>query len=471
MKSTGQIVLLLAAAVVLVAGATFLSQYKPATPTANTPPPEGESASAPKSTGDTGDPIGIDIMNSMVQWIPPSAGEFEVGRGNFLDFYYRNNHKTAGMRVTLDNKNCKCQEVRLLALDENGLKKYERWFACAMAAQLGAAYQGAIPFACQMAEGDLAMPKLYGLDLNWQLLDAHDPEGKRVPPNGGGFIRLRFQGTKDKLGSTRLVADIGSTSEDVHSRFKKVQNIELPVGYVRPLRMKSGLVQVETMHFGDERQVDLIVYCSTRAGFDLLVRADPPDPFITWKISDLSDAELASEAAQFDHRVLSAKRVEVHIRERLNDKQRMDVGPYSRKLILAPADDPTDEIAVTLTGTLQGEFLVGSPEDRGRIDLKLFPGRTGTTKKVPIVAQEPGLALKTDAIKVFPEELQSLVQARLEQVKPPSASQVGRWTLHLDLGAGYPSGPLPENSAVYLQIADTSPPRQVRIPIKGQAYQ
>jgi hypothetical protein len=172
-----------------------------------------------------------------------------------------------------------------------------------------------------------------------------------------------------------------------------------------------------------------------------------------------------------DRRVLAAKRVKVTVRERISDSQRMDLGPFFRKILLSRSKDEPEEAQLLVGGEIRGELVVGSPDDRGRIDLHSFRSRAGTSKTITVLAQQPGLDLETKDIRVFPENLQSHMKVRLEKVKSSGGEQRNRWHLRVDLDAGFPPGKLPEGSAVFLQIAGSSPPRQIRIPINGMAYQ
>jgi hypothetical protein len=81
------------------------------------------------------------------------------------------------------------------------------------------------------------------------------------------------------------------------------------------------------------------------------------------------------------------------------------------------------------------------------------------------------LDLDPKVIRVFPENLQAHMEIRLEKLKPTGSEKRNRWCLHVRLNPGFPLGGLPEGSALFLQMAESNPPRQIRIPITGRAYQ
>jgi len=124
-----------------------------------------------------------------------------------------------------------------------------------------------------------------------------------------------------------------------------------------------------------------------------------------------------------------------------------------------------------VTGEVRGELVVGAPEDRGRIDLKTFRASNGISKTIAVLAQQPNLELDTKDIGVYPENLQANMRLRLEKLKPIGGEQRNRWYLHVTLSPGFPPGKLPDGSALFLRIAGSNPPRQIRIPMGGMAYQ
>ena len=58
----------------------------------------------------------------------------------------------------------------------------------------------------------------------------------------------------------------------------------------------------------------------------------------------------------------------------------------------------------------------------------------------------------------------------LNKIEPPLAGGRNRWELSVEVPAGSPSGRLPDHTAVVLTI-DSTPPRQIRIPVTGYATQ
>ncbi len=249
--------------------------------------------------------------------------------------------------------------------------------------------------------------------------------------------------------------------------------LEMPLNYVEPIILSAAQVNMETFNARDEKTAGVMVYSITEAGFNLYVTQPSPSPLVDVQINDLNHDEIADyqKAAGIKQRILAAKRVKVTVRERVSDNQRMDLGPFYRKFWLSRTKEEPEELLLTAIGEIRGELVVGAPDDHGRVNVKTFRSISGTSKSVPILALQPGLDLDLKDVRVLPENVQAHTQVRLEKVKSSGGEQRGRWHLHVELKPGFPPGKMPEGSAVYLQIAGSKPPRQIRIPLMGMAYQ
>jgi hypothetical protein len=468
MRTTGQIGLALFAIIALVAGVTYLSQYGPGGGRAVDSATGKEAAVNPETT-DVGT---IGFVTPKVEWADPAEGEFQKALRGYHDFWFRNLSSTTTL-IGLEYKNCKCEDAEVLVLDENHIANFHKWFGTSAATILAGLERGPIACISLMAWQNLAVPKLFDLNMKWESLEQGARKGLPIPAKGGGLVRVFFQGKKDLMGPFLVKARLWAEPEG-RPQSRSYGELEMPLTYVAPIATSAGQLNLGTFNAKDEKDGGVLIYSTTEAGFNLYAKLAHPSPMIAVQIDDLNPAEIADyqKANQMDQRrILAAKRLKITARERLDDNQRMDLGPFYRKIYLARSKDEPEELEVVVGGEIRGELVVGSPEDRGRIDLKTFRSGLGITKPIVILAQNPDLDLDTKTIRVFPENLQAHMELRLEKLKPSSGEKRNRWRLHVRLNPGFPPGPMPEGSAVFLQIAGSNPPRQIRIPIAGRAYQ
>jgi hypothetical protein len=468
MRTTGQIGLALFAVIALVAGVTYLSQYGPS---GGRTADAGATSTPSKDTGALPEGATIGFATPKVEWTEPAEGEFEKALRGYHDFWFQNLGPTTTL-IGLEFKNCKCEDAEVMVLDEKHLDNFRRWFGTSAATVLAGLQRGPLACVSLLVWEDLAVPKLFDLNLKWQGLQQGAHTGVPVPPKGGGIVRVRFEGKKDLMGPFLVKARLWAQPEG-KPQLRSYGELEMPITYVAPISLTSSQVNLGTFNAKDEKTDSVMVFSTTEAGFDLYASQTSPSPLIDVQIDDLNPAEIAEyqKAAQMERRVLSAKRVKITARERLSDSQRMDLGPFYRKILLSRTKDDPDEAQLVVGGEIRGELVVGSPDDRGRIALNSFRSRGGASKTVTILAQNPELDLETKAIRIYPENLQAHMEVRLEKLKPSGAEKRHRWHLHVRLKEGFPPGKLPDGSALFLQIAGSSPPRQIRIPITGMAYQ
>jgi hypothetical protein len=131
----------------------------------------------------------------------------------------------------------------------------------------------------------------------------------------------------------------------------------------------------------------------------------------------------------------------------------LDFGPFRRRVLLRDADGRTAELEVT--GVLQGSVQVEGESQE--IELGSFPAQQGTRKTIFLAAEaaQPALSLA----EVRPEYL----RVSLEEVE-----RKGRWRLQVEVPPHRAAGPLPENSAVRIDIPGLA--RKLRLPVAGTAY-
>ena len=168
-------------------------------------------------------------------------------------------------------------------------------------------------------------------------------------------------------------------------------------------------------------------------------------------------------------RVLAGYRVQVRVRERISEKDRMELGLLSRRIVLTSSPDITAG-TVLITGAVRGEVAIGTEEDKGRVRLGSYRWSRGTSKTLMLQAEVAGLELKQEYIRFEPPVL-SCLQITLEKQPVTALDPRSRWRLQVAVPPnGLIEGPFPEHSAILLQIPG-QPPRQIRIPVTGAATQ
>ena len=139
-----------------------------------------------------------------------------------------------------------------------------------------------------------------------------------------------------------------------------------------------------------ERQVEFLCWSATRPKFSVVPQPAQTPCFAWGKPEQLSNEECQNlENSQHRH-VLCAYRVPLTIKERLDDKNALDLGPfrYVIKMAVRDADGgELDPIGAWVTGMVRGEVTVITPQEKdkveansGYISLGYFPAKEGTPK-------------------------------------------------------------------------------------------
>ena len=165
--------------------------------------------------------------------------------------------------------------------------------------------------------------------------------------------------------------------------------------------------------------------------------------------------------------VVAGYRVTISMRERLDEKRRLDEEPFEHRVDLVPLDGKKKlaPLHVNLRGTVRGDIVVHAP--RSSIELEPFPARRGTHREVTLSTQQPDLDLKVDSHPPF-------MKVALTKETTGTAPS---WKLHLKIGSDQVAGsfPRPDNdiytdTAIYLKISGEGS-RRLRIPVSGTATQ
>jgi len=455
MRFRTQIILAIIVLVGMVAGITFVSQYQPTKLTGPTVIKEPSSQPA----------ITLSFPVKIVEWDPPTAGDFELGFPGHYDFWFENKNAVA-VDLGLMQQSCKCSTVTACALTPAEADDFRRGLLEEGVGESGFAHGGVRTLLPSLFLSQQAMPQKQKPVPKWQKLEPQmanmmaPTTSLTVPPHSKGILRLTWDGKKNQLGSERLTLSLWTQAHD-RSSGRDTPHLEVPVVFHNPVELAPAAQAMDSLNYRESRTVEFICWSAARASFTLQARPEIPDPCFECSVTPLGTDECVLLAEKHKSRILAGYRVKVTAHESVNDHQ-LDLGPFSRNIVLTTDASPDRAIAV-VTGNVRGEISVGAEEDNGKVRLESFPARSGTAKEVFILAQQPGLQLKSD-IKVEPSSLDYLKVSL-------KGDGDDRWLLFVKVQPGCPPGKLPADAAAVVTIQNNSSSRQIRIPITGRAYQ
>lgn len=468
MKFMSQIVLAILAVVGLVAGVTFVSQYQtgardPSDDSPRSSSPEVKPAAAARDAE-------LYFPETTVHWEPPTANEFEKVSNGAYDCWFENRNPVP-IALGLQTKSCKCADIFGCAFTPEEKARYQRGAPAAAGAVLASSACGLFAGLTELESQAKVTPGLRGVKVKWHRLDPTEGTTVTVPPEGGGLVRISWEGRRDKVGAQLLAVTLWTQVQQSGPSPKIYPKIEMPINYIPALRVVPVRANLEDLGLHETRSTEFVVWSSTRGGFALQAREKTNDPCFqcTCTALDASERKLLSETT--NSRVLSAYKVRVVVHERLEQDGKvvqLDLGPFMRRIILT-SDVDIDESSVVVSGAVRGEILVGAEEDKGKIALGSFKARSGNSKVVRLTAEQSFRDLLVD--RVEPVEAAGIVRVKYLKKLPPSGVDTStRWDLCVEVPPGSPPGALPEHTAVFLRIPGAAP-RFIRIPVSGTAYQ
>jgi hypothetical protein len=467
MKSRSQIGLAVVAIVGLVGGITFLSQYR----VGKTQEVSRSGSGVDKDNKDKKPPPTsrkvAELKSSQAEfdWDPPSAGEFEFFTKGHYDYYFAN-PSDVPIDLGLMSKSCKCSTLYVCLLTQEEAKRYLLWAPAAAAGQLGLINTGILSAVTQLQLENEVAPDLRKVKLHWTEMPVDDRKSWTVPPQGAGLVRVTWAGKKDKFGEERLSVTFWGQPH-VTPNPRTLYRVGLPVVWVPILRVMPPKHDLGDFSPREEKTAEFVCWSSVRAGFPLAVHEASHDPCITCTCTPMTEDDYRGFRQSAPVRALFGYRIRVTVRERLSDAVQMELGPFTRQIVLTSAPGITDATA-QVTGIIRGDVTVGAEEDKGKVRMGSFRSATGRTRTVRLTALQPNLDLRVE--RVEPPQADYLKVKYLREVKPATADGSKRWDLCVEVAPDSPTGMLPEHSAVILQIQG-NPPRHIRIPVTGMVYQ
>jgi hypothetical protein len=451
MKRISQIGLVLVAVVGLVAGVTYMSFFS-----------GGVTKSASVAPAPKGEKIELDMpeRERIVKWDPEYAGEFEIGPQGYHDFWFKNTNSVP-LTVGVAYRSCKCSELFISVLSKEETDRFPREAAASVAAEIASASQGMPGFSAMFGDTDPATAWL-GAKLPWQPIAVDEANGVTVAPQCGGFFRVAFKG--EKVSSARLSINLWSQADTGSPSPRADYRLEIPISFGPVLHVVLPAdVSMDELNFGEEKSKEFLCWSASRLQFSLKAREVSNDPCFSCTCTPLTPDECAKASPMVISRVLSGYNVKVTVHERLPDGHQLDWGPFLRKVALT-SDPDIEETSVDLRGRVLGEIIVGVDEDKGAIVLGTFKSKQGKSKSIRMTPLQSAVNLQFDRIE--PPTLDYIKVKSLTKVNGKGSD----WDLCVEAVPGCPPGKLPRNSAVILKIAGPNP-RNIRIPIRGLAYQ
>ncbi|HEV3078629.1 MAG TPA: hypothetical protein VGY66_02575 [Gemmataceae bacterium] len=463
MKFVTQMVLVILAIVGVVAGITYVSQFSSTRKTGSGDPSTVSTTNAASLT------FPIKIMN----YDPPTAGEFEMHAPGHQDFRFVNKNAVP-VDLGLMSKSCKCSDIQACVLTAEEGQYLDVDALVEAAAMFSAAERGALGFLGQAIQTRDAVPDMQKVKLNWQKLEpqmgAQAMKEMRpvnfitVPPGGTGFVRFDWDGRKTKEGPDRLVIEVWTQAKSGKAVARDFVKLECPVTFVPPLRISPDKVALDELGPRDERIAEYYCWSATRSSFNISAWPQTPDPCIACEWEPLNEEECTKLSEREKSRVLTGYRIRLRVHERAANGKPLDVGPFARR-ILVKSDMGEDEAMIGVVGAVLGDFIVGSDEDKGRVILESFPARNGAIKQIIITARQAGVGLQVGDARIEPSNV-DYIRATLKE------DGTGRWKLLVKVAANCPPGKISLDTAVVLKISgdQEGQQRQLRIPIRGTAY-
>ena len=300
-------------------------------------------------------------------------------------------------------------------------------------------------------------------DWAWEKIVDSETKGYEVPAGAKGLVRVTWHGRKAPGSRLQLTADMWHQPPGQVGQ-RRFEKLEVPILMAAPVQFLPTRINIGTIAARESGVADFTLWSATRSTLDF-TGADSKDPLFTYEFKPFSPEErrdlekklrrpAAADKKGENTRVRAAYRFQVTVQEQASGKQ-LDQGPFHHDVTFLLDEDKVPGPQVS--GMVSGDVIVGNTEERGKVDLKIFRAKQGTTRTVALWAN--------DKIILEPE---SHTPARL-QVHVKKAEKNGtnvKWLLEVTVPPNSHYGPFPEESVIILRIQGT-PPRFIRIPVKG----
>jgi hypothetical protein len=468
-RFVNQSILPIGVIVLLVAGTTFVYQLT----NRDAEPLPAASANAPSAR------LAFPVTNVEV------ARDFALYAQGHCNFWFHNPQQRA-IELGLVRTNCECTGVEMSLFSPEAMPTPEDWTQFQSSAVGGRAstigvgvdgLQGALVRGW-MAEADLH--RRLGEKLRWQALDQQ--HSARVPSGATGLLRINWEAKKLLEQTDKLLVELWTRPAGGSETRTIGPQITIPMRFVRPVRLEPESTQFDAGVVGYGRTPVLRFACwsSTLPHFEVKARADSPCLVVVCKpLTGENAVRLAQVARQRDTEVLCAYEVEVTVHDHLGNAQ-LDLGPF-RQAVHFSGDVPGADSypVVSITGVVKGDVNVTAPgvneteEVENQIVLGSFRADKPKAVRARVEAQRPGVVVSLPAPekRFEPSSLKDILEVRLVERKAEGGNGSPIWDLEVRIPANRLHGPLPERSAIRLNLGSAGmPQRGIRIPISGRAF-
>jgi hypothetical protein len=307
----------------------------------------------------------------------------------------------------------------------------------------------------------------------------------KVPAGAGGLLRIGWKGRKNYGEGLHIRLELYSQCEDGDDRVREKFEVLVPVRMAQPLLFDPKEAGVTFVGSGDTKTLDFYCWSPTRDNPDVSFQPTEPDPLFQVSSRKLTPAECKELQATLrkkdpgaqqgvfvplQYRVRSAYHVKVGLVEQKDGRHR-DLGQSSRTLPVRLDGEPVDFPTPKIVETVQGDVEVGSPEDRGAVQLQSFFYADDKSVVLPILSAR---SATLELVRHHPP----LLKVELKRAGTTALADRARWELRVTVPArSWPGGPLPDNSEIVLRVVGTpasgttpgTPTRLVHIPVVGTA--
>ncbi|MFN4260726.1 MAG: hypothetical protein ACK4RK_15625 [Gemmataceae bacterium] len=451
MMSKTQIIVSLVVLLGVIAGVSFISQFT-GTMTLD---PTGTLAPAPGSAG-----LMLALVDPAHALPEASPRVLEKDALSCYEVWFQN-PAPFPLEITWKGNSANCQGVDVGVVSSSATDRYVRLAALCLGSPGTGATMWSGPWSA------LAVAQ-WRHDWQWTELRPTTPRRVVIPAadagHGPAWGILRFQVRSHEEGEEPLTGDW--LTRALPDGTPRAQHFQTRVRFVPSLR-----VFPEERTFTDWRtdqpppSVEFWVWSATRCRFTLVPRAAAPDPWWQTTVQPLTRDECRDLAQQLalafgPTSVTSAYRVVARGRDVDKAGQLPDWGKMTRHLVL-DSDASSEPVRIVWTGRVVGPVQLGRGSDGDGIDLGNFPLATGTRHTIQLSTEQRDVTMRVE--RVHPAYLQ------VQLLEMPMQHGRSHWQLQVAIPPDRVSGPLPDDSAVYLSLSDLSQ-RLLRIPVSGVGY-
>jgi len=465
MKTFKQVFVPIAVVVALVFGVTFLSSYSTSSRRGIETSPEQTSTTylneIPLRFGAT-----VANRDPSYYYLKNFQNEYEIDQAGAFDFWFQNRNSVAAT-LRLHSLSCQCQSMEGAIVPVETSTRYLQQ----------SAVSGWVNAIATGGPDLLAMTGLLAMTLSKKDMKFTDlkPEqdGIEVPgvePGKGpqlGFVRLHWKG-KAPLGPKRLVAQMMMQLPKANGRpfTLEANTIVLP-----SIRIWPTTLDFDELSTGSSRTREFVCVSNTRTADSVVLKiTDPkahpcitigtPTPILGEDLTKL-EASLGKQWSE-NMNLKSAWKVSVTVHERLQNQQ-LDLGPIDRFLNISTGDET--DMTMPIRGIVRGDVrIAGGLEDKDLIDMgQGFPSERGRSKEVRLISDRPMIELELLKTETLPGYLEVTLS------EPRKIDGGTEWKLQVRVPEKKLYGKLSPEAGVTLQTKD-SPPRKIRIPVRGQTF-